>query len=91
MDELVVRGLVVGLFLWVVVSVIGAARKKLNADPERARRAGILGKVLGLGFLAFIVVAAPPADRGFLIILAVIGGAIWWVFKKPTSRSGRSE
>lgn len=91
MNEVVVRGLVIGLFLWALVSVIGAVRKKLKADPERARRAGIFGKVLGLGLLAFLIMTAHPADRGFIVIVAAVVCGLWWVFKKPASRSERGE
>lgn len=76
MDELLVRGAIIGLMFGIIGFVAHYAWKLMRSPTERARRARIVLYVLiGLPVAALLV--SELGAVGTLILAALIGAGIW--------------
>jgi hypothetical protein len=81
MDEQIIRGLVLGLMLFMLFMGVAALRKLWASPSEGARRLRVVFKGIGVLALIGVALASNANDRPILIGIAVVIGVVVWVVK----------
>lgn len=90
MDEVVVRGLIIGGAIFIIAVIFSTLARLLRSESEGARRLRLVLKVASVLALVMLVVSALPADRPVFIGLIVVCAVGYWIWRgfKPRNNHG---